>query len=329
MTLVDIVIPTYNRHERLNRTLASLVRLTVRDFRVIVVDDGSTPGVDETIPADLCAVLDIRVLRTAGNGGPARARNLGLRASEAEFIAFIDDDVDAGPAWLEQHLAAVQGGEHRVSFGPLLAPPDWRLTPWNYWEAATLAAQYGKMGAGFYAPTWRQFFTGNALLRREDIVAAGGFDESFTRAEDIELGLRLHNLGCTFAFTPEANGWHYARRSLQSWLRIPREYARFDVTIDRAYPELDWMEVIHRERGQRRSFVRAVRRVCGAAAVQPLVCPALVAAGRVLFAARRRREASRAFSLVYDLEYGHALAEAEHATPRAHGSVASARPALD
>jgi tRNA uridine 5-carboxymethylaminomethyl modification enzyme len=41
---------------------------------------------------------------------------------------------------------------------------------------------------GVYDPTWRQFFTGNAVVRRDYLVDAGGFDESFTRAEDIELG---------------------------------------------------------------------------------------------------------------------------------------------
>ena len=66
----------------------------------------------------------------------------------------------------------------------------------------------------------------------------GGFDESFKRAEDDELGLRLHRYGCRFHFEPEAIAWHYSNRSLEAWLAIPRAYAHYDIVMDRQYPDL-------------------------------------------------------------------------------------------
>src|SRR6185295_4881663 len=100
--------------------------------------------------------------------------------------------------------ANIKRGPHSVVIGPLAAPPDWRPTPWNRWEAETVEAEYDRMIRGVYEPTWRQFFTGNAFLRRADFLDAGGFNETFRRAEDIELGYRLHRLGCEFVFEPEA-----------------------------------------------------------------------------------------------------------------------------
>jgi len=113
------------------------------------------------------------------------------------------------------------------------------------------------MARGDYAPTWRQFFTGNAMLPRDLFVAAGGFNEEFKRAEDIELGYRLARNGARFAFLPEAIGWHYSERSVNSWRQIARDYAHYDVVMDRLYPELEWLRVLARERRRRHFLSRA------------------------------------------------------------------------
>ncbi len=173
MATVDVVIATFNRPARLARTLAALEGQTRRDFGVIVIDDASTPPVESTLDPRFFASLRLRVLRLDDNHGPGRARNLGIAASEADLIAFVDDDVDPVPGWLATHVAVAD--PQTVSIGPLLAPPGWRPTPWNWWEAATLAREYRRMEEGLYAPTFRQFFTGNALVHRADLIAAGLF----------------------------------------------------------------------------------------------------------------------------------------------------------
>ena len=72
-----------------------------------------------------------------------------------------------------------------------------------------LEAQYHDMITGKYAPTARQFYTGNASLAAKWLRRAGGFDESFKRAEDIELVYRLEDMGLRFHFNPQAIGYHY------------------------------------------------------------------------------------------------------------------------
>lgn len=311
MVDVDVVIATRDRPGPLAACLRALVRQSSTDFGVIVVDDGSTEPVERAIPDDVLRDLDIRVIRRDRSGGPATARNEGVRASEAEYIAFLDDDVWAAPQWLERHReAASKAGPLAVSIGPLAEPPDWEPTPWNEWEAWTLALEYERMRSGAYAPTWRQFHTGNAFLRRELVIQAGGFDETFTRAEDVELAWRLHELGCNFVFEPDAVGWHYARRTLRAWLSIPRSYARFDVTLDRLHPQSGWLHVVQRERAHRHPIVRAARTLFARA---PLATPvawtgAAVAGG--LHRLRARRTALRVLSAVYDIQYDVAFNQA-------------------
>ncbi|MCC6386262.1 MAG: glycosyltransferase [Dehalococcoidia bacterium] len=307
---VDVIVPTHNRQARLERTLRSLAGQSFADFAVIVVDDASTPGV--TAPAELSNGVPVRVLRTAPaagavSAGPGAARNLGLHAATAPLVAFIDDDVDAAPDWLERLVAAGREPGTAV-FGPLLAPAGWRPTAWNAWEARTLAVEYRRMRDGKYQAGWRQYFTGNALAHREDLIAAGGFDETFTRAEDIELGIRLARHGVRFVFEPGARGWHDSRRTLASWFRIPREYARFDAEIARKHPDLDWLAVIEVELKRRSIVLRGLRRALPIPVAQRAVARMAARTAQVLFAIGFREVAMHGLSLAYDLEYQAAFA---------------------
>lgn len=303
---LEIVMPTYNRPAALVRALEALAALHAGDdLAVVVVDDGSEPPSGDAIPASLHEQLSIRVIRQA-NGGPARARNAGLRAATAEYIAFVDDDVCVDPGWLAGYRAAIAAESGPVAFiGPLVLPANWRPSPWVRWEADTLAIEYQRMVDGVYEPTWRQFFTGNALVRREHLVRAGGFNEAFTRAEDIEMALRLeHVCGATFRFVPGAIGWHYANRTLQGWLNIPRAYGEYDIRIDQLHPWAGHRQRLARELTVRRNpLTRLVR--------APARDDRLRAAG--VFAATRgaigmskigaHRLANRLLSIAYDVEH--------------------------
>jgi hypothetical protein len=87
MPKVSIIIPTHNRPHLLHRAVAS-ARAAGKDVEVIVVDDASTDGT-----AEVCRTLDgIKYLRLERNQGVAGARNVGILASSAPCIAFLDDD---------------------------------------------------------------------------------------------------------------------------------------------------------------------------------------------------------------------------------------------
>ncbi|HWS85440.1 MAG TPA: glycosyltransferase family 2 protein [Pyrinomonadaceae bacterium] len=99
MPRVSVIIPTYNRPGLLPRAVES-ARRAGEDVEVIVVDDAS---VDET--AEVCRSLPgIKYLRLERNQGVAGARNVGLLASSADFIAFLDDDDLRLPGTLDSQL---------------------------------------------------------------------------------------------------------------------------------------------------------------------------------------------------------------------------------
>jgi GT2 family glycosyltransferase len=301
---VSVVVPTFNRRDRLHRVLEALGRQAdVPAFETVVVSDGSTDDTDEYLAS---ADVPIPVVaRRQANQGPAVARNHGVEVASGSLIVFLDDDVVPTPGLLAAHLAAHRRlGDRAVVIGPMLDPPDHWMSMWVRWEQAMLSKQYRAMEKGEWMPTARQFYTGNASVRREHMIAVGGFDPEFRRAEDVELAFRLDGLGLTFAFEPSATGLHYAERSFDSWLATGRAYGRNDVVFATERGQRWILEVAARELGERRWPVRAVVRVAaGRPYAERVVERALITAARVADQFGRSGLNAAALSGIWNLEY--------------------------
>jgi GT2 family glycosyltransferase len=223
---VSIIIPTYNRRDRLERVLAAFDRQGEPTlFEAIVVDDGSSDGTAEWL-ASRSYRFELRAIRQE-NGGPAKARNTGVHAARGTLLLFVDDDVEPSEDLVGEHLRSHAKEKDVVVMGPLASLPHYRQ-PWVAWEQARLEAQYAAMLRGDWAPTFRQFWTGNASVAREHVLAVGGFDTSYLRGEDVELGYRLHQRGLEFRFNPTARGLHHVERSLEGWVKAHLSYGKIE-----------------------------------------------------------------------------------------------------
>lgn len=307
----SVVVPTLGRRGSLVRVLSALgkQRVPPGTFEVVVVCDGDTDGsaaachsMAHTLPYPL------RILEQATQG-PASARNRGVSAAIGELIVFLDDDVLPDPTLVASHLAAHVGQKQLASIGPLLPPTDVSLSVWGSWEERMLCRQYDDMVAGRWEATHRQFYTGNAAVRKEYILAAGGFDASFKRAEDVELALRLREQGTRFVFLPQARGWHYVQRSFEAWLRVPAAYGVADVAMAR----VGRPQILHTaaEEFKARSFViRYLTLLCVGRRVSRPIC--LILGMMIRLANRwRLRSVSDPFcSIIFNIEYYSGLASA-------------------
>jgi glycosyltransferase involved in cell wall biosynthesis/GT2 family glycosyltransferase len=261
---ISVVIPTYNRLEQLRGTLRGLAAQTGLDqpAEVVVVSDGSIDGTDEFLrSADVPLPL---VALSQPNAGPAAARNRGVGAASGDLIVFIDDDVVPAPDLLAAHLRhhTAAGDDSSVVIGPMITPDGETLSPWVRWEQDMLYKQYDAMDRGDWGATARQFYTANASVARRHVLESGGFDESFRRAEDVELAHRLAERGLRFAFARDAVVEHHAERSFDAWLDIARQYGRNDVIFGRDLGRRWLLESIAHEFGDRHVLVRGLTRVC-------------------------------------------------------------------
>jgi len=260
---LSIILPTYNRLDRLRRVIQALSSQTVAadSYELIVVSDGSTDGTDQFL-AELALTIPFTAVFQS-NQGVAATRNHGLQKACGELVLFIDDDVVPAPELLAEHLVAHERyGPQVVVMGPMLTPPDFPMSPWVLWEQAMLEKQYQSMIAGHWQPTARQFYTGNTSLRRGHLEKTGGFVAAFRRAEGVEVAYRLAEMGLQFYFNPRAVGHHYAERSFASWMAIPYAYGRNDVIFDRDKGQRWLLETIFMEFHGRHPFIRFLSRLC-------------------------------------------------------------------
>lgn len=189
---VSVVVPTCGRPAMLVRCLDALRAQTYEAaaFEIVVVDDercDSTRMLVLAFAAEAPAPA-VRYLRpTAGQRGPAQARNLGWLSASGDIIAFTDDDTMAAPDWLERGEATLTGTRGEAGrpwaalAGRVLVPPP---------RGHALPTDHERMTQGLEQT---EFVTANAFVQRAALLEIGGFDERFTRAwcEDSDLQFRL------------------------------------------------------------------------------------------------------------------------------------------
>lgn len=216
-----VVVPTHDRPERLRDCLGALMRLDPAPDTIIVVDDaGARPA------APVCATFGerVRCLALKRNGGPAKARNHGVRATDARLIALTDDDCMPRPDWLGM-LAAAQGGVA----GRMVGGHVRNALPGNVYAAASQSLCDYLYAAGGNDGGDTAFFTTNNLAFDRDLFdRIGGFDESFPRAagEDRDLGQRWRDAGGALVHAPQAVVDHAHHMDFRGFWRQQSNYGR-------------------------------------------------------------------------------------------------------
>ncbi|WDQ17785.1 glycosyltransferase family 2 protein [Rhodopirellula sp. P2] len=187
---ISVVIPVFNNAAYIEQALQSVFDQNVGNTEIIVVDDGST---DET--AEVLAKFSDRIgIIRQSNSGSAVARNVGLRETTGDYVAFLDADdwflpgkfahqteiLDANP-----DLGAVHSGWKITDkngvvtkvIEPWIDAPELDLNTWLVFKPAKLGAM---------------------LFRRDWLQKVGGFDPELLQSQDVDLLLRLSLAGCTF-----------------------------------------------------------------------------------------------------------------------------------
>src|SRR5262249_34375929 len=112
MPQVSVIIPTHNRAKSLQAAITSVLNQTYRDFEIIVVDDASKDNTEHVVRR--FRDERIKYIRCAVNKGEAGARNKGVKASAADYIAFLDDDDEWLPRKLELQVALMDSCSLKV-----------------------------------------------------------------------------------------------------------------------------------------------------------------------------------------------------------------------
>ncbi len=238
MPKISVIIPTYNRLETLRHVLPSLLEQDVPpdSYEVLVCDSNSQDGTADFLARVLAETDTVRYLSGAYSGR-AMARNAGISAARGDIVLFNDADIIASPDLLRRHL-----DRHDSRRG--IAVVGWEVQVRDYDDYLYKRDHPSERGALHPAArkrlSWLYFLTGNASASRDDLLRAGGFDESFTGYghEDLELGFRLCKLGIEIVYEPLAVNYHWQDLSQEDQREKMRLAGRSAVRFYRKHPEL-------------------------------------------------------------------------------------------
>lgn len=197
---VSVLMPVYNGAAFLEASVMSVLAQGLKDFELLVVDDGSTDGTPQLLAHLSATDPRIRVIRQA-NGGISRALNAGLEAARGTWVARLDADDLMLPCRLERQLAFVEANPDVAAAGSYYEIIDaagsirglLQPLPRTRQELARLLASREPLT--FTHPTM--------IYRRAAALDAGGYVSAFEPCEDVALFARMLAAGGTILIQPE------------------------------------------------------------------------------------------------------------------------------
>jgi GT2 family glycosyltransferase len=225
----SVIIPTYNRPERLRNCLQALARLEYPQdrFEVIVVDDGSEMALDSMV-MPFQTMLNLTLVKQA-NAGPASARNTGAAIAKGQFLVFTDDDCAPASNWLTALAEQFQQTSNALIGGQTL-----NALPENLYSTASqilidyLYEYYNCKQTDSDQSTAQFFASNNFALPAEMFRSMNGFDTSFPLAagEDREFCDRWLDQGYAMRYAPNVQIYHAHHLTLKCFWRQHFNYGR-------------------------------------------------------------------------------------------------------
>jgi glycosyltransferase involved in cell wall biosynthesis len=179
---VSVIIPTYNRKNRLIKTINSVLAQDYKNYEIIIIDDGSTDGTANFIKEIFPQV----VLLEQENQGVSAARNLGIKAAQGNWIAFLDSDDLWHSNKLSQQINHLKKNPqyHICHSEEIWIKNGIRINP---------KKKHQKVAGNIYHKSIELCFISmsTVILKKEIFTKIGLFDINLPACEDYDLWLRI------------------------------------------------------------------------------------------------------------------------------------------
>ena len=234
-----IIVPVYNRPDEVDELLESLCTQSVKDFEVIIVEDGSQKPCE-----DICKryadKLDIKYFMKT-NGGPGQARNYGAERANGEWLIILDSDVVLPKGYLNAIEDGLRGesGEERVEIaafgGPDAAHPS--FTPVQKAISYSMTSFFTTGGIRGGKAKLDKFYprSFNMGIRRDVYLELGGFSK-MRFGEDIDFSYRIVEAGHQTRLFPDAWVWHKRRTDFRKFFRQVYNSGIARINLEKRHP---------------------------------------------------------------------------------------------
>jgi glycosyltransferase involved in cell wall biosynthesis len=234
MLYFSIIVPVFNRPDEVDELLDSLTRQTIKQFEVIIVEDGSSIPCKDIVEK-YNSLLDIHYYFKP-NSGPGQSRNYGAERSKGEYLLILDSDVILPENYLSEieselkrEVADAFGGPDRAhdSFTDVQKAINYAMTSFF----TTGGIRGGKVKMDKFYP--RSF---NMGIRKDVYHALGGFSK-MRFGEDIDFSIRIFDAGYKCRLFPNAWVWHKRRTDLKKFFKQVHNSGIARINLYKKYPK--------------------------------------------------------------------------------------------
>ena len=199
MSTVSIIIPAYNVAAYIGETLESVFAQTFNDYEVIVINDGS-PDTFE-LEGVLARYRGRLTYVEQENLGAGAARNAGLNAARAEFVAFLDADDLWLPNYLAEQISFLRAQNFDLVCADAIVFDEIGEDADTYMEALVAGKEEsGEVTFEGLIRGGQSLITSAIVVRRQALIDAGYFDQGLRNAQDFDLWIRLALRGARMAY---------------------------------------------------------------------------------------------------------------------------------
>lgn len=235
----SVIIPVYNRIDEVVELLDSLLQQTVRNFEVIIVEDGSDKPCRTAVEAARAKGLDAAYYYKP-NEGRSIARNYGMERATGDYFVFFDSDCVIPPGYFEILDRSLASSPLDCYGGPDAAHESFSDTQKaiNYSMTSFLTTggiRGGRISLEKFVP--RTFNTG---FSRRVYERVGGFREMFS--EDIDMSTRIRMAGFSIGYIDDPV-WHKRRVDFRKFFRQVYVFGMSRITLRLLYP--DSLKLVH------------------------------------------------------------------------------------
>jgi len=238
----SIIIPVYNRPDEADELLESLTKQTLKDFEVVMVEDGSTLPCEEVVQK-YANDMDIKYF-TKKNGGPGPARNFGVEHAKGEYVIILDSDCVIP----EGYMAAIEeeltdnpcdafGGPDAAheSFTPIQKAISYSMT--SFFTTGGIRGGKKKGAMDKFYP--RSF---NMGMKRSVYLKLGGFAK-MRFGEDIDFSYRIVETKYSSRLFPKAWVWHKRRTDFDKFFKQVFNSGIARINLEKRHPGT--MKLVH------------------------------------------------------------------------------------
>ena len=238
----SLIVPVFNRPDEVDELLESLCSQTVKDFEVIIVEDGSKKPCKDVCDK-YASILDLHYYYKE-NSGPGQSRNYGVERAQGDYVIILDSDVVLPTGYLAAVDNNVQCSMFNVQCfgGPDAAHPS--FTPVQKAISYSMTSFFTTGGLRCGKKKLDKFFprSFNMGIRRDVYLEVGGFSK-MRFGEDVDFSYRIVEAGYQPQLFPEAWVWHKRRTDFRKFFRQVYNSGIARINLEKRHPGT--MKLVH------------------------------------------------------------------------------------